>query len=381
MSWRKNKMANELKENGYSELTAVDVSKLPSLITEQINSLGALEAKVNNALSKAEEARNAAERANSKSIGWFNKGTKDAVYSLQSATKDLADAQYLSADTQKVILQYQAKLAEISKYLFALGVYNIAANRMVVRELELKLKNGSLSKGKVSELAQQEILNVIKQLKAQEDIMLKQEKMTDKIKEHQKLINQQQTILEYNKKVDSEHEKLIEQLKSYDDKQDELINKLMSEDDEQDKLLEKHSQTDEKHEKLISELMSSDDKQDELINKMMSVDNEQDKLLEKHSQTDEKHEELINKLMSSDDKQDELINKMMSVDDEQDKLLEKHEEKDHEFEIKIEELESEIRELKENCENLEKNKTNNKLTYVLLGLVVISLICSLIQFM
>ena len=99
----------------------------------------------------------------------------------------------------------------------------------------------------------------------------------------------------------------------------------------------------------------------------MSVDNEQDKLLEKHSQTDEKHEELIKKLMS--------------VDDEQDKLLEKHEEKDHEFEIKIEQLESEIRELKENCENLEKNKTNNKLTYVLLGLVVISLICSLIQFM
>ena len=318
-------MANELKEISYNELDNVDISKLPSLINDQLTSLKALEEKVNIALNKAEEAKSTAQRAHSKTIGWFGSGTKDAVYSLQDATKDLAD-------TQKVILQYQAKLAEISKYLFALGVFNIAANRTVVRELELKLKNGSLSKGKVSELAQQEILNVIKQLKAQEDIMVKQEKMTDKIKQHQ-------IILDYSKQVDSKHEKLIKQ--------------LISEDDEQDKLLEKHSQTDEKHE--------------ELINKLISEDDEQDKLLEKHSQTDEKHEELINKLISEDD--------------EQDKILEKHEERNRELEIKIELLENEIKELRNNCENLEnvlKNKTDKKIAYVLIGLIIVSLICSMI---
>ena len=356
-------MANELKEISYNELDNVDISKLPSLINDQLTSLKALEEKVNIALNKAEKAKNTAQGAHSKTIGWFGSGTKDAVYSLQNATIDLADAQYLSADTQKVILQYQAKLAEISKYLFALGVFNIAANRTIVRELELKLKNGSLSKGKVSELAQQEILNVIKQLKAQEDIMVKQEKMTDKIKQHQ-------IILDYSKQVDSKHEKLIKQ--------------LISEDDEQDKLLEKHSQTDEKHE--------------ELINKLISEDDEQDKLLEKHSQTDEKHEELINKLISEDDEQDkllkkhsqtdekheELINKLISEDDEQDKILEKHEERNRELEIKIELLENEIKELKNNCENLEnilKNKTDKKITYVLIGLIIVSLICSMIQFL
>ena len=356
-------MTNELKEISYYELDNVDISKLPSLINDQLTSLKELEEKVNIALNKAEEAKSTAQRAHSKSIGWFGRGTKDAVYLLQDATKDLADAQYLSADTQKVILQYQAKLAEISKYLFALGVFNIAANRTIVRELELKLKNGSLSKGKVSELAQQEILNVIKQLKAQEDIMVKQEKMTNKIKQHQ-------IILDYNKQVDSEHEKLIKQ--------------LISEDGEQDKLLQKHSQTDEKHE--------------ELINKLISEDDEQDKLLEKHSQIDEKHEELINKLISEDDEQDkllekhsqidekheDLINKLISEDDEQDKILEKHEERNREFEIKIELLENEIKELKNNCENLEiilKNKTDRKITYVLIGLIIVSLICSMIQFL
>lgn len=249
------------------------------MINDQLTSLKALEEKVNIALNKAEKAKNTAQGAHSKTIGWFGSGTKDAVYSLQNATIDLADAQYLSADTQKVILQYQAKLAEISKYLFALGVFNIAANRTIVRELELKLKNGSLSKGKVSELAQQEILNVIKQLKAQEDIMVKQEKMTDKIKQHQ-------IILDYSKQVDSKHEKLIKQL--------------------------------------------------------------------------------------------------ISEDDEQDKILEKHEERNRELEIKIELLENEIKELKNNCENLEnilKNKTDKKITYVLIGLIIVSLICSMIQFL
>ena len=67
--------------------------------------------------------------------------------------------------------EYQKKLGEITKYLFGLGVTNIAMNRSVVRELELKLQGASAEE--LDEFARRELLGVVKQLKAQEDIMKK----------------------------------------------------------------------------------------------------------------------------------------------------------------------------------------------------------------
>ena len=54
-------------------------------------------------------------------------------------------------------------------YLFGLGVSNLAMNRSVVRGVEMRLKGAS--EEELDELARQEILGVVRQLKAQEDIM------------------------------------------------------------------------------------------------------------------------------------------------------------------------------------------------------------------
>ena len=142
-------------------------SQVPSIIQEQFNGLKALKDNVTKASQKAEAAKKSAQAAKEMSAGLFQK--KQAIESLQEATADLADAQICSAEAQEVSFTYQQKLAEMTKLLFALGVSNIAMNRSIVRELELKLKGAS--EEELDELARREIISVVTQLKAQEDIM------------------------------------------------------------------------------------------------------------------------------------------------------------------------------------------------------------------
>ena len=147
----------------------VSASQVPSIIQEQFDGLTALKQNVSEATKKADAAKKSAKSAKEKSAELFHK--KEAIESLQEATVDLAEAQISAAQAQEVSFEYQQKIAEITKYLFALGVSNIAMNRSVVRELELKLKGAS--EEELDEFARQEIIAVVKQLKAQEDIMKK----------------------------------------------------------------------------------------------------------------------------------------------------------------------------------------------------------------
>ncbi len=73
-----------------------------------------------------------------------------------------------AAEAQKLSFEYQEKLGEVTKYLFFLGESNIVANRTVVREIEMRLKGAS--EAEISSLAKQELINVVKQLKDQEDM-------------------------------------------------------------------------------------------------------------------------------------------------------------------------------------------------------------------
>lgn len=57
-----------------------------------------------------------------------------------------------------------------------------------MRELELKLKGAS--EEELDELARREIISVVKQLKAQEDIMKKQSDLSDKVRIHESRINE-----------------------------------------------------------------------------------------------------------------------------------------------------------------------------------------------
>ena len=153
----------------------ISIEQLPTIIGNTFKHISEVDRKISNAVSRAEEAKKLADEASQKNAGWsfFGSDKKEAIEALQSAAISQANALSDSVDANKELFNNQKKMSEALRYLFGLGVANMAANRTVVRELELKLKNASQEE--LSELARQEITNVILQLRAQEDMQYKLE--------------------------------------------------------------------------------------------------------------------------------------------------------------------------------------------------------------
>ena len=200
--------------------------QVPNLINEQFTKLEVVKNNVERATSKARKAQQRAEEAKNISPGLFHR--KEAIEELQTVTEEIADAQIASAEAQEVSFEYQQKLGEITKYLFSLGVSNIATNRSVVRQLQLKLRDAS--EKDLDELARQEIIGVVKQLKAQEDIMIKQSAMSDIVKRHDKRLNagdakdkEQDEEIGRQAEKDKEHDKRLDAGDAKDKEQDQEI--------------------------------------------------------------------------------------------------------------------------------------------------------------
>ena len=162
----------------------ISIEQLPAVIGNTFKHISEVDRKISNAVSRAEEAKKLADEATQKNAGWsfFGSDKKEAIEALQSATVSQANALSDSVDANKELFNNQKKMSEALRYLFGLGVANMAANRTVVRELELKLKNASQEE--LSELARQEITNVILQLRAQEDMQYKLENHDRILRKH-----------------------------------------------------------------------------------------------------------------------------------------------------------------------------------------------------
>lgn len=162
----------------------IDEAKLPEIIEGQIGKLNELDAGVKKALETAGKAEKRAQAARKLSAGWslFNDKKKEAIEGLQEAGVELAEAVQLGTQAQKISFEFQTRLAEAAKYLFTLGVGNIAANRMVVRELEMRLHGAS--EKELSDLARQEVMSVVRQLNEQADLLCKQQQMGENLRKH-----------------------------------------------------------------------------------------------------------------------------------------------------------------------------------------------------
>ena len=162
----------------------VSIEQLPAIIGDTYKNITEVDRKISNAVSKADEAKTLADIASKKEAGWsfFGGDKKEAIEALQSAAISQANALSDSVDANKQLFENQKKMSDALRYLFGLGVANMAANRTVVQELELKLQNAS--KEELSELARQEITNVILQLRAQEDMQYKLENHNRILREH-----------------------------------------------------------------------------------------------------------------------------------------------------------------------------------------------------
>lgn len=158
-----------------------DPQTLPSIITEQVDSLKDFEEKKKEAEKEAENAKKAADKAKNIQLKWY-KSDKNAIENLQDACSQLSNAMKALVEAQEKAFQSQEKITKVSKFLLGLGLTNVASNRMVIRELEMRLKDAS--EEQIDELARQELENVVKQLKAQEDMQSRIEKHANALHEH-----------------------------------------------------------------------------------------------------------------------------------------------------------------------------------------------------
>lgn len=189
------------EEANILDVSNVKEQALPSMLTSQFDKLSILEKNVKKTLNMAEEAKKKAENAEVK-VGFFDHSKKEAIALLQTASKGLAEGLFIAAEAQNVSFEYQTKLTEITKVLFGIGLSNLAMNRSIVRELELKLKGAS--EEEISDLAKQELRNVIMQLKNQEDMMQKHSKLVNKMKEHQYQFERIEEQLDHIKNLNEE---------------------------------------------------------------------------------------------------------------------------------------------------------------------------------
>jgi hypothetical protein len=176
----------------------IDEKDLPDIISGQFEKLFELEEYIKKAIDSAEKAEKRADSAYGESSGFWNR--KNAIEAIQSSGIYSAEALKDLAVSQKIQFEFQTKLAEVSKFLFMLGVGSIALNRTTIQQLQLQLENAP--KEKISQLVQNEITNVITQLRTQQDMLAKQQTLEKNVKE----VHATQKSLDENVE---EHEGLI----------------------------------------------------------------------------------------------------------------------------------------------------------------------------
>lgn len=175
-------------DNSSEMLISIDEKQLPDLIRQQIVKLNELDVSVKAALNAAQEAEKCASAAKELSAGraFLQDKKREAIEGLQSAGIQLAQAVQIGANSQKISFEFQIRLTEVTRYLFNLGAHSIAARRYVVRELEMRLSGAS--REELSDLAHQEVLTVVRQLKEQEDLLRKQTRMVSVLTDHDEKI-------------------------------------------------------------------------------------------------------------------------------------------------------------------------------------------------
>lgn len=213
-------------EPGMDQLVNIDTSEyteenLSDLITTRIDALNDLEKHILEAEEAADAAIKEADDVKNGIIDygifWDSIDTDRAIEKLQNAVISTAKALEESSDAHKKTFEYQKRLTNISYGLFRLGVTNIAYNRSLVREIELRLKGAS--EKEISELARNELVRVVTQLKEQEDLQKKLARLKEEVKtlkKSQNDINDSLTVIDADKDIlDQKIEGLIKQLLDY----------------------------------------------------------------------------------------------------------------------------------------------------------------------
>ena len=300
------------KEPEKNSGTELSVLYLPEIISENITLLSTLSSKVDAAQNAAKEAEAEAEYAAGRKSGIGHH--TNAIEALQDSAVASARSQKEIVNAQRVSFDFQQRLAEISKLLFNLGVTNIAMNRTVCRELELKLSGAS--KEKLNDLAKQELMNVISQLKAQEDMMVKQEKQMQLIKEHtlnlagirtdmtsfessinavEKITSEQNHRIVQNTNTLATHKEILREQQEKDEEFARMFAEQDLEDARQDEKISENAQALADHEEILKEQQEKDEEFTRMFVEQDLEDARQDKQISENADKIYKAEENIEK--------------------------------------------------------------------------------------
>lgn len=267
---------NEVTIKNGDDVIMVNVDKLPEIITTQIDTISVLEKKIkacddsaNNAMNYVSEKMHRYEDKGKWIFKHRSGNSKDVIEDTQTAIDNLAKAQHVTVDALRQSFEFQRKLAEVSKYLFELGCANITVNRITVKAIEAKLKGAS--KKDISELARQEMLAVVKQLKEQEDILKKQEDLNAKVKSNFERLNEKDRIDAQQSQRLEELSALLGNKDSIDKRQEEAISGLKSELKEKSLLDNDQSKRIENNEKSI-QIIHDFIKQKDILDKKQSAE-------------------------------------------------------------------------------------------------------------
>lgn len=160
-------------------------------VNKELNNIAEFDQNIKSAVI---EAKDLADKAASKDAGWSLSGgkKKEAIEALQDAVVSQAKVLTKNIEAYEQLFNNQKKMAKSMSQLFRFGIANIAANRMVVHELECKLR--SASQEELSEMAREEVMNVILQLRAQEDMWTRIENVEKILQEHEQMLDKVQHI-------------------------------------------------------------------------------------------------------------------------------------------------------------------------------------------
>ena len=214
------KSPKELTENVIETITAL--VHQAGIISEGNNSMqksnaykgiGNPDSYIKNLEEKKENARNKYNNLEKmkKAQFWTIGRNKAKTELTQEVLIDIIDAIDNNADATKALFNNQIKLSEFSNKLYGIGLMGIASNRIVVREIKLRLENAS--KEELSDLARQELEYLFNELNRQQRI---EEKIDNLIKEQEYFMEQskeqaEQAFADMKSKYTEEAENLRQQ--------------------------------------------------------------------------------------------------------------------------------------------------------------------------
>ena len=258
---------NEILDPEVKQTSEITLSEIPSYIEKCINQLQELEKKV-----KASEeagrlaAKEAKEAENKKATFAFyeSKEKEQAVIqALQTSGVAQAEAIETFSEAQKLTFDYLSDVMKVLRGLFVLGCASLAKNRVVVRELEARLRGDS--EAQINELARQELESLMMQLNEQRDILERQEKLGANQREQAELISINKDSIQKNKEKNVLQDQELERQAAKVEEHNKRLNDKDAKDVEHDRRLNEKDEKDKRHDERLDDKDAKDIQHDKRL--------------------------------------------------------------------------------------------------------------------